>query len=92
MFGYTGLRTSFKKVQNVGNMVMLQILPSILTPHSLTFLSNFPFEGSRGNDSFLIERRHTHVKDLNMSDMNLNMGEIFLTCVIIHQVCDHTIL
>lgn len=64
MFGYTGLRTSFKKVQNVGNMVMLQILPSILTPHSLTFLSNFPFEGSRGNDSFLIERRHTHVKDL----------------------------
>lgn len=43
---------------------MLQILPSILTPHSLTFLSNFPFEGSRGNDSFLIERRHTHVKDL----------------------------
>lgn len=73
-------------------MVMLQILPSILTPHSLTFLSNFPFEGSWGNDSFLIERRHTHVKDLNMSDMNLNMGEIFLTYVIIHQVCDHTIL
>ena len=49
---------------------MLQILPSILTPHSLTFLSNFPFEGSRGNDSFLIERRHTHVKDLkHLSDI-----------------------
>lgn len=27
-----------------------------------------------------------------MSDMNLNMGEIFLTYVIIHQVCDHKIL